>query len=120
MDASAITGLFTLGGAFVGVIGGGVLKIVGDSIHAKRDREVKSEQRRDEFQRRQREQVLLMMINGAKTASLYTAKAIGKNQDARDADPDVRHTAADLQGWLIALATVYPFPAHDPANKIYL
>ena len=36
------------------------------------------------------------------------AKVIGKDMATRQNDPDIRQTSAELQGWLIALASVYP------------
>jgi hypothetical protein len=53
------------------------------------------------------------MTNSAKTATLYTAKSIGKDRVARQNDPGIQQTSAELQGWLIALASVYPDTGSD-------
>jgi hypothetical protein len=113
MDASTVTGLFTLSGAVAGGLAGVAGKAISDLIQARRDRESRREQQRSDFQRWQREQVVLLMTNSAKTATLYTAKAIGKSMIERQNDPGIQQTSAELQGWLIALASVYPDTGSD-------
>jgi hypothetical protein len=80
---------------------------------AKRDREIRREQGRLDFQRWQREQAVLLLTNSAKSTNLYTTKAIGREIAAIQSDPDARQASAELQGWLIALAAVYPDAATD-------
>ena len=113
MDAAAMTGLFTLGGTITGGLFGVIGKIATDYFQAKRDYEVRHEQQRSEFRRWQREQVILLMTNSARAASFYTAKAIGKDQNTRDNNPEIQQASAELQGWLIALASVYPDTSSD-------
>jgi hypothetical protein len=113
MDAATVTGLLTLGGTFMGGLLGVVGKIAADMVQVKRDREVRLEQRQSEFQRWQREQVLLLLTNSAKSATLYTTKAIGRDTISVQNDPDSRQASAELQGWLIALAAVYPDTVSD-------
>jgi hypothetical protein len=115
MDTSTITGLLTLGGTIAGGFLGVAGKTISDLMQTKRDREGRREQQRSDFQRWQREQVVLLMTNSAKTASLFTAKAIGKDRVTRQSDVEIQQTSAELQGWLIALASVYP----DTGSKEY-
>jgi hypothetical protein len=108
MDTSTITGLFTLSGAVAGGLLGMAGKTISDFMQAQRDREGRREQQRSDFQRWQREQVVLLMTNSAKAATLFTAKAVGKDRVTRQSDAGIQETSAELQGSLIALATVYP------------
>jgi hypothetical protein len=116
MDTSVATGLFTLGGTLAGGLAGVAGKTLADFMQARREREARQEQRRAEFQRWQREQVLALMTNSAKAANLYVSKRVGKRtvEEAQD-DPVMQQASADLQGWLVALATVYP----DTGNEDY-
>jgi len=113
MDAATITGLLTLCGTLAGGAVGVAGKAISDATQAKRDRETRREQRQSDFQRWQREQVLLLLTNSAKSTNLYTTKAIGRDIVAIQNDPDARAASAELQGWLIALAAVYPYPKSE-------
>src|SRR5215469_16338866 len=84
----------TLAGRAVGVAG----KVISYATQAKRDRESRREQRRSDFQLWQREQVLLLLTNSAKSMNLYTTKAIGRDIVAIQNDPDARAASAELQG----------------------
>jgi hypothetical protein len=108
MDASTITGLLTLSGALAGGILGVAGKVIADVAQAKRDREIRREQRQSDFQRWQREQVLLLLTNSAKSTNLYATKAIGRDIVTIQNDRDAQQVSAELQGWLVALAAVYP------------
>ncbi len=59
------------------------------------------------------------MTNSAKAANLYMAKVIGKDMAIRQSDPDIRQTSAELQGWLVALASVYPDTTSDEYKQFF-
>lgn len=113
MDVATITGPLTLCGTLAGGVVGVAGKAISDVTQAKRDRESRREQRLSEFQRWQREQVVLLLTNSAKSTNLYTTKAIGRDIAVIQNDPDARRACAELQGWLIALAAVYPYTKSD-------
>ncbi|MCW3477483.1 hypothetical protein [Limobrevibacterium gyesilva] len=120
MDTSTVTGLFTLGGVVAGGLFGVIAKIIADVNQTNRDRETRREQQRSDFQRWQREQFMLLMINCAKSANLYVSKRIADGGDdvAAQNDPDIRQASAELQGWLIALAIVCPDAASDDYRRL--
>src|SRR4051794_29097292 len=115
MDTSAVTGLFTLGGLVTGGLFGVITQILIHGMQTKRDRETRHDQQRSGHQRWQREQFMLLMTICAKSANLYVSKRIASGDDDVTAqnNPDLRQAAAELQGWLIALAIVCTHAASD-------
>jgi hypothetical protein len=115
MDGQTITGLFTRGGTAVGGIFGVAGKSISDLMQAKRDRKTRREQQRSEFQRWQREQVIIAIGKSAESANLYLTKIFGKDIHTAHTDEVIQDASAKLQSNLLSLIAIFP----DSDSPIY-
>jgi len=108
MDGQTITGLFTLFGTVAGGIFGVAGKSLSDLMQAKRDREMRREQQQAEFQKWQREQVIVAIGKSAECANLYLTKIFDKDIHTAHNDQAVQEASAKLQSNLLSLVAVFP------------
>jgi len=114
--------------ALAGTIVGGVVGVAGkafsDWLGVHKDREAREHQRKVDFEKWQREQLLVCVTASMRVVNLYIARAVSFNLFGDDVvplqnDPDIRAASAEVQAQLTAIVFLYPDKSCEEFRLLY-